>query len=101
VHASPASPSVDFFAIATTNPPSTPTAGKASLTALVLQASGTVALDADAAGTTTYDLYFTTAGTVTSVASVSGVAVAAGKAYSVFLADQIGGGQPARIVHPD
>ena len=93
VHASRATPSVDFFVVATG---ATPTAGKSSLSAMVLLSTGTVALDPG-----TYDLYFTTTATVTSLAGPQPITVDAGGIYSVFLADKVGGGTPARIVLAD
>jgi len=93
VHASPATPAVDFYAVATG---AMPEAGKAQLALLVLQSSGLILLDPG-----TYDLYFTTAGTVVVLAGPQPITVAGGDIVSVFLADQIGGGTPARIVIAD
>jgi len=93
VHASPAAGRVDMHIVA---PGASVTLGQATFNSLALQISGDVALEPGS-----YDVVFTGTGTTDIVAGPEPIVVDAEGIYSLFLADQVGGGLPGRIVLAD
>jgi hypothetical protein len=95
VHGSPASGNVDFHVLATGT---TPTTTSADLAGVPLQGAGVVLLEPG-----TYDAFFTqtVAGAVVVRAGPVAVTVEASGLYSIYLADAVGGGTPARVILAD